>query len=84
MQIAGNGSSAFDLRWYQDRSDGEMPTATLLSVPLSVYRLAMLFWALWLARALLVWLRWGWECFAHEGLWRAIRRPVAPKPAAPT
>lgn len=84
MQIAGNGSSAYDLRWYQDRSAGELPGATLFSVPLGVYRLAMLFWALWLARASMRWLRWGWECFAHEGIWRATRPRNATTPTAPT
>jgi len=84
MQIAGNGSTAYDLRWYQDRSDGTLPAASLLSVPLGVYRLAMLFWALWLARALLRWLRWGWDCFATEGVWRALRRRSATAPTAPS
>jgi len=84
MQIAGNGSTAYDLHWYQDRSNGGLPAATLLSVPLGVYRLAMLFWALWLARALLRWLRWGWDCFAHEGIWRAARHRSAPTPTAPS
>jgi hypothetical protein len=84
MQIAGNGSTAYDLRWYQDRSDGKLPAATLLSVPLGVYRLAMLFWALWLARALLRWLRWGWDCFAQGGLWRAARHRSIPAPTAPS
>ncbi len=84
MQIAGNGSTAYDLRWYQDRSDGSLPAASLLSVPLGVYRLAMLLWALWLARALLRWLRWGWECFAHSGVWRAPRRRSGAAPPAPS
>jgi hypothetical protein len=84
MQIAGNGSTAYDLRWYQDRSDGRLPAASLLSVPLGVYRLAMLFWALWLARALLRWLRWGWDCFAHEGVWRVARSRSIPTPTAPS
>jgi len=34
-------------------------SAWVISVPLLVYRLAMLAWALWLALALLRWLRWG-------------------------
>lgn len=36
------------------------------------YRIAMLAWALWLALALLRWLRWGWSCFSHDGIWRPI------------
>ncbi|MDX9767089.1 MAG: hypothetical protein RBT51_07100 [Ectothiorhodospiraceae bacterium] len=74
MQIAGNGSSAWQLNWYLDRSAGELPQAWVLSVPLLAYRIAMLAWALWLAAALLGWLRWGWNCYASGGLWRRIER----------
>lgn len=85
MQIAGNDSSAALLQWYQDRSDALLPQAWMLSVPLLVYRLLMLAWALWLARALLRWLRWAWESFGTTGYWRPLhwrRRPVPPPPAA--
>ena len=37
-------------------------------------RIAMLAWAVWLALALLKWLKWGWECFTNGGLWRDLRR----------
>jgi hypothetical protein len=73
MQIAGRGSSARLLRWYQDRSDGALPAASVFSVPLFVYRAAMLAWALWLAVALLSWLRWVWDGFSRGGLWRPLR-----------
>ena len=69
MQINGNQSSAFLLNWYQDRSLPVLPTATVISVPLLVYRLLMLAWALWLAVSLLNWLKWGWSCFSSNGLW---------------
>jgi hypothetical protein len=84
MQIAGNGSGRGTLRWYHDRSTDELPRAWFVSVPLLFYRLAMLAWALWLARAFLRWLGWGWECFSTDGLWRALprspRRPAPPSP----
>ncbi|MGZ8946567.1 MAG: hypothetical protein ACXW1W_14240, partial [Methylococcaceae bacterium] len=69
MQITGNQSSAFLLNWYQDRSLSTLPTATVISAPLIVYRLLMLAWALWLAVSLLNWLKWGWVCFSSNGLW---------------
>ena len=83
MQVAGNGSSAYDLNWYQDRSDPVLPRAEVWSVPLSAYRLLMLAWALWLAYALLGWLRWGWGCYSTHGLWRSIRPRIAETPAQP-
>ncbi|NHI01069.1 hypothetical protein [Oceanimonas sp. MB9] len=73
MQIAGNGSYGNHLSWYQDRSGGSLPTGWVLSVPLLVYRLLMLGWALWLAFALLGWLRWGWQGFTRGGLWRPLQ-----------
>ncbi|MGH8589611.1 MAG: hypothetical protein ACREXX_09855, partial [Gammaproteobacteria bacterium] len=79
MQIAGNGSTASALSWYQDRSDALLPRAFVLSVPLWVYRFLMLAWALWLAFALLRWLRWGWDCFTTGGYWK----PRKPRIAAP-
>jgi len=73
MQIAGNGSHAYHLQWFADRSDATLPQAWVLSVPLLVYRALMLAWALWLAFALLGWLRWGWGCFSEGGLWKKVR-----------
>lgn len=95
MQIAGNGSiggslSGAALRWYADRAEAVPPTAWVFSVPLLVYRAAMLAWALWLALALLRWLRWGWESLNMGGGWREwvwFRPKPAPvetvPPAAP-
>jgi hypothetical protein len=79
MQITGNQSSAFLLNWYQDRSQAVLPVATVISVPLLVYRLLMLAWALWLAVSLLNWLKWGWSCFSSNGLW--IKAAAKEKPA---
>ena len=83
MQIRGNGSSGSRLVWYQDRADATPDAGWVLWVPLWVYRAAMLAWALWLARALLRWLRWGWACFSQEGLWRARAEPSGEIEAPP-
>jgi hypothetical protein len=73
MQISGNGSSDFWLRWTQDRIGPTTPQPWVFSFPLFVYRILMLLWALWLAYSLLKWLRWGWQCFSERGLWKKIR-----------
>jgi len=57
MQISGNQSTAFNLNWYQDRSQPALPQATALSVPILAYRILMLIWSFWLAAALLNWLK---------------------------
>ena len=77
MQVAGNGSSAWQLNWYQDRIAGPLPTASVVTAPLLLYRGLMLVWALWLAFALLRWLGWGWQCFSAGGLWWRLRRSKA-------
>ena len=73
MQIAGNGSSDYLLQWTRDRIDSTMPRPWVLSLPMLVYRVLMLVWALWLAMALLKWLSWGWQCFSKRGLWRRVK-----------
>ena len=77
MQVAGHGSTAHELRWYQDRAEATLPRSGVLSVPLLAYRAVMLAWALWLALALLRWLRWGWAQFSRGELWRGRRRITA-------
>ncbi|MEW5743419.1 MAG: hypothetical protein AB1938_31200 [Myxococcota bacterium] len=80
MQVAGNGSTASFLRWFMDRTDATFPTAWVFSVPMLVYRAAMLAWSLWMALALLSWLKWGWKAFSHGGLW--LRPPKVVPPTA--
>ncbi len=80
MHVGGNGSSAAELLWSQDRVASGMPTPWLVSVPLYLYRAAMLAWSAWLAIAVLKWLRWGWGAFSAGGYWRSKARPQA-KPA---
>ena len=88
MQVAGNGSTSFLLRWYHDRTQSILPRAWVISIPLLAYRVLMLAWALWLAYSLIGWLRWAWECFSEGGYWRKIpfrrqSRPAEEAPAPP-
>jgi hypothetical protein len=69
MKIAGNGSEYGVLRWYQDRADPVLPQPWLLSLSLWFYRAVMLAWALWVAQALVGWLRWGWRQWTTGGYW---------------
>ncbi len=77
MQVQGNGSTAKSLRWFADRTHDALPTASAVSVSLWWYKAAMLIWALWLATALMRWLRWGWQAWSAGGYWRQ-------SPAKPT
>jgi len=87
MQISGNGSSNFLLHWTQDRIQANMPELLVVSLPMYVFRVLMLFWALWLAYSLLKWLKWGWECFGTGGFWKTVkirRKKNPPPPPVPT
>jgi hypothetical protein len=82
MRVMGNGSNENMLRWYSDQVTGTLPQPLVISVPIFVYRIAMMAWALWLALALLRWSRWVWGGFSAQGLWKAMRAkaPVPPVP----
>ncbi len=80
MQVVGNGSWGEQLNWFLDRSDGALPAASAWSLPMWAYKVAILAWALWLANALIGWLRWGWQCYARGGWWYWPKR-VKPQPA---
>jgi hypothetical protein len=83
MMIAGNGSTADSLRWFVDRFHATPPSAWVLSVPVLAWRLAMLLWALWMATALMKWVRWAWDCYSAGGHWRA-KAPAPPATAKAT
>jgi len=69
MQITGYGSTGYHYRWFSDHSGQGLPTAWVFSLPLWIYRGAMLAWSLWLAFALLRWLKWAWQRWATPVGW---------------
>ena len=83
MGVIGHGSFGNRLLWFADQSEGALPTVTLLSLPLWVYRVTMLLWALWLAQAVIGWLRRGFAAWKQGGLrWKVQVGPTPP--AAPS
>lgn len=78
MQVAGGGSNNHSLVWYVDRVTDVLPQPAMLSLPLLVWRLAMLLWSLWLVYSLLKWLPWAWASYSDGGLWRRTQRSVPP------
>jgi hypothetical protein len=84
MQVAGGGSTDTELRWYADRVAGDTPVAGVLSLPLWLYRVAMLLWALWLAASLVRAVGPAWRAFSEGGVWKPIlKRPKPPSPPSP-
>ncbi len=70
MFVTGNGSSETALRWFQPRSETLLPQPGCLTISIWWYRFLMLVWALWLAAALIRWLRTGWQNFSAGGCFR--------------
>lgn len=80
MFILGNNSSATSLNWYQARTGTTLPEAGCVTVSIWFYRLLMLAWALWLALALLRWLKWAWLQFSLGGAWHSGSAAPTPPP----
>jgi hypothetical protein len=88
MQVQGSSSSAEQLRWFVDHSEGALPTPSVWSAPMWVYRVLMLLWSSWLAWSLVSWLRNAWKAFIAGGAWRKrprtpVAKPVVAPPASP-
>lgn len=81
MYIVGNGSSDSRLVWYAARTPVDLPQPGYASISVWWYRLAMLLWALWLAAALVRWLRLGWKNSSKGGHFR--KSPPRAKVALP-
>jgi hypothetical protein len=71
MMLTGNGSWGHELHWFADVSADALPQVWVLSVPLWLYKGAMLLWAIWLSFALLRWVKLAWQALQVGGLWRA-------------
>jgi len=69
MQVVGNESSSRVLQWFTDRSQDALPQATIITVPMWIYKVLMLLWALWLAIAALRWLRDAAAAWTQGGYW---------------
>lgn len=77
MQVEGNGSGGGLLHWFIDRTAGDVAQGWLVSLPMWAYRVLMLAWSLWLALALVRWLKWGWQQYGAGGLWQSGPAPLA-------
>ncbi|MDR1075484.1 MAG: hypothetical protein LBL59_04055 [Xanthomonadaceae bacterium] len=83
MHITGIGSYGGALNWFADQTDSVIPQGGVFSVSIWFYKIAILAWALWLANALIGWLRWGFKAWSQGGYWRRPgKRADAEKAAA--
>jgi len=80
MGIAGPGSGDGTFTWFNDQSSGALPQPTLISVPMWVFNVLMLVWAIWIAASLVQWLKWAFGAWTSQGFWRG--KVVVPGAAA--
>jgi hypothetical protein len=80
MRVAGLGQQANEMSWFNDQAPGVLPTPWVLSISLWWYKAAMLSWALWLAFALVRWLRMASKALGVGGFWRTAPRVAGPPP----
>jgi len=83
MFIVGNGSTHTELRWFQARSETLLPRGGCVSISIWWYRFFMLLWALWLASALIRWLRRGWQSFSAGGIFHRKPKTESTPPPLP-
>ncbi len=80
MHVVGHGgysSAGIRLQGFADLSRDTLPGITVVSLPLWVYRVAMLAWAMWLAVTVIGWLRQSLAAWTQGGYWRPLRRKRA-------
>ena len=84
MQVEGAGSYGSQLQWFADRTDGALSRPWVLWLPLWVWRILMLLWALWLAVMTFRWVTWAWQQASVGGLWKMPpKKAPADQPAPP-
>ena len=74
----------YGLNWFADQSRDALPVAGAFTVPMWLYRAAMLAWALWLAIAVLAWFKWAVKAWTQGGYWRPLRKPKGETPPSLT
>ena len=70
MGVAGTDSYGNRFSWFQDQTTGLLEAPSIYSLPMWVYRALFFAWASWMAFALVRWLRWAFNAWKSNGLWR--------------
>jgi len=89
LHVTGHGSSATQLRWFADQTEGALPAASAWVLPMWVYRALMLAWAFWMAWFLIRIGRFAFESWTAGGAWakwaqpKAVAAAVEPPPLEP-
>ena len=72
MGIEGYQSYGNNLTWFADKSEGLLPTVSILSISIWFYKAIMLMWVIWLSTSLLAWIKWAWKIIGTHGYWKSL------------
>ena len=70
VYIEGNHSTTRMLQWYQDTGTNTPAEAGACTLPMWVFRVLMMAWALWVALWLMRTFKWAWHSFTAGGYWK--------------
>jgi len=74
LVVLSAGSASYgEYAWLADRSSGVLPTASAISLPMWAYKALMLAFALWLAWALIGWIKLAWRALISGTGWMQLR-----------
>jgi hypothetical protein len=72
MFVSGMNSTTSQLNWFLDHTrENALPQPLVYSVSIWWYRIFMLFWALWLARSILLWIPWAYQQLLAGSFWKS-------------
>ena len=82
LLVGGNGSTPFELNWYQDRFQNQPDADWAISMSLTAYRTMMLAWSLWLAFSLLAGSAGDGDGWWRPAMWANTRNTRMARPEA--
>jgi len=71
MGIEGNQSGDNYLRWFLDKSEGQLPDVAVVTISTLFYKGMMLIWVIWLSFSCVNWIKWAWGLLGAQGFWRS-------------
>lgn len=83
MGVVGQGSGGNLFAWFRDQTAETLPQPLVVSAPMWIYKTLIFIWALWIAFALVRWLRFAWQGWSAGGFWRAGSDTAAAQPREP-
>jgi hypothetical protein len=73
MGVIGQGSSTNSLNWFMDSASNQVPSISIISVPMWWYKAIMLLWSIWVSFSLMGWLKFVIKGFDNKLWWKKFK-----------